>query len=291
MIELCQDIYPARRILSKPFVTVEVDAMVQAVLDRIEIFPIKSLDGMVVDTATVLPSGALKGDRQYAMVDGDGKWVNGKANAMVHRLRSTYSPDLSTVTISVQDRGKGAETFDLAGDRSALEQWLSDYFQESIHLAENIEMGFPDDTKSPGPTVISTATLAAIASWFPGIDLAEARRRFRTTLEFSNVPEFWEDHLFGPAVEMISFKIGQVEFLGINPCERCIVPTRDSLEGAVLNGFQKTFVQQRQSTLPTTVERSRFNHFYRLAVNTRLAEGASVGLDFLRISRGDSVQT
>jgi uncharacterized protein len=262
--------------------------MVQAMLDRIEIFPIKSLDGMVVETATVLPSGALKGDRQYAMADDTGKWVNGKANAMVHRLRSTYSPDLSTVTISVQD--EGSETFNLAGDRSALEKWLSDYFQKSVHLEENTEMGFPDDTNSPGPTVISTATLVAIASWYPGMPLAEARRRFRTTLEFNNVPEFWEDHLFGPAGETVSFKIGQVEFLGINPCERCIVPTRESLEGAPTSGFQKTFVQQRQSTLPAAVERSRFNHFYRLALNTRLAESASA-TSGIAIHRGDSVQT
>jgi uncharacterized protein len=262
--------------------------MVQPILDRIEIFPIKSLDGMVVETATVLPSGALKGDRQYAMVDSEGKWVNGKANAMVHRLRSTYSPDLSTVTISVQNNG--TETFDLAGDRSGLEKWLSDYFQKAVHLEENKEMGFPDDTKSPGPTVISTATLAAIASWYPGMTVAEARRRFRTTLEFNNVPDFWEDHLFGPAGETVSFKIGQVEFLGINPCERCIVPTRESLEGSPTSGFQKTFVQQRKHTLPDAVERSRFNHFYRLAVNTCLADGKSVTSN-PAIHRGDSVQT
>jgi uncharacterized protein len=262
--------------------------MVQAMLDRIEIFPIKSLDGMVVETATVLPSGALKGDRQYAMVDDAGKWVNGKANAMVHRLRSTYSPDLSTVTISVQD--EGSETFDLLDDRTGLEKWLSGYFQKSIHLEENTEVGFPDDTKSPGPTVISTATLAAIASWFPGITVAEARRRFRTTLEFNNVSEFWEDHLFGPAGETLAFRIGQIEFLGINPCERCIVPTRESLEGSPTSGFQKTFVQQRQSTLPAAVERSRFNHFYRLAVNTRLADSASV-TSGAAIQRGDIVQT
>ena len=262
--------------------------MVQAVLDRIEIFPIKSLDGMVVETAKILPSGALRGDRQYAMVDDAGKWVNGKANAMVHRLRSTYSLDLSTVTISVQD--EGTETFDLVGDRSALEKWLSDYFQKSVHLEENTEMGFPDDTKSPGPTVISTATLDAIASWYPGMTVAEARRRFRTTLEFNNVSEFWEDHLFSLAEETVTFKIGQVEFLGINPCERCIVPTRESLEGSPTSGFQKTFVQQRQSTLPAAVERSRFNHFYRLAVNTRLADSAS-SISGIAIHRGDSVQT
>jgi uncharacterized protein len=268
--------------------TIEGNPMVQPVLDRIEIFPIKSLDGMVLDTATLLPSGALKGDRRYVMVDSHGKWINGKANARVHRLRSTYSPDLSTVTISVQD--ERAETFDLVGDRSKLEAWLSAYFEMPVHLEENTEMGFPDDTDSPGPTVISTATLTTIARWFPGMDISEARRRFRTNLELSDAPAFWEDQLYGKEMELIPFKVGEVNFLGVNPCQRCIVPTRESQSGTATSEFQKTFVQQRQSSLPDTVERSRFNHFYRLAVNTRLAESATHPRDTV-IHRGDSVQT
>jgi hypothetical protein len=249
--------------------------MLQPTLSRIEIFPIKSLDGMVVETATVLTRGALKGDRQYAIVDPQGKWVNGKTNAAIHRLRNTYSADLSTVTLWVQDQPESAVTFNLAGDRTGLEQWLGDYFKIPVRLEVNPEMGFPDDPVSPGPTVITTATLEAIAQWFPGMGLAEARRRFRTNLELADAPAFWEDQLYGKEGEVISFRIGAVQFFGINPCQRCIVPTRNSWNGAAAAGFQKTFVQQRRSTLPGWVERSRFNHYYRLAVNTRLGEEGS----------------
>jgi uncharacterized protein len=247
--------------------------MRQPTLSRIEIFPIKSLDGMVVETATVLPRGALKGDRQYAIVDPQGKWVNGKTNAAIHGLRNTFSADLSTVTLWVQNQPESTVTFNLMGDRTGLEQWLSDYFKMPTRIEVNTEMGFPDDSVSPGPTVITTATLEAIAQWFPGMRLAEARRRFRTNLELADAPAFWEDRLYGKEGEMTPFWIGAVQFFGVNPCQRCIVPTRDSCQGRATAGFQKTFVQQRRSTLPEWVERSRFNHYYRLAVNTRISEG------------------
>jgi uncharacterized protein YcbX len=137
---------------------------------------------------------------------------------------------------------------------------------------QNTEMGFPDDTDSPGATIVSMATLAAIGDWFPDLDLAQIRRRFRTNLEISGVEPFWEDRLFGAADQPVPFQIGDVQFLGINPCQRCVVVLRDPTTGAPYPNFQKQFVDQRQATLPDWATRSRFNHFYKLAVNTRLSK-------------------
>jgi uncharacterized protein len=66
------------------------------------------------------------------------------------------------------------------------------------------------------------------------------------------------------------FTIGSVQFEGINPCQRCIVPTRDALTADPTPQFQKTFLAERAASLPIGVNRDRFNHFYRLAVNTRI---------------------
>ncbi len=139
-----------------------------------------------------------------------------------------------------------------------------------MRLVENCETGFPDDLDAPGPTIVSTATLVAVAEWFPGLTVDEARRRFRANLEIDGVEPFWEDRLYGRDGEPVRFRIGDVEFFGTNPCQRCVVPTRDSQTGDVLSDFQKQFATQRESTLPVWAERSRFNHFYRLAVNTRV---------------------
>jgi uncharacterized protein len=240
-------------------------------LAQISLYPIKSLDGISVSEATILPRGALQGDREWAIVDSQGKFVNGKRTAEIHKLRSQFDLMAGTVTIGVQGNSQ-TETFGLESNRPALESWLSQFFGFAVQLVRNSDVGFPDDLDSPGPTVISTETLQTVATWFPGLDLEQARSRFRTNLEIAEVEPFWEDRLFAPnADRLVPFQIGEVMFGGVNPCQRCIVPTRDPITGAKTEQFQKQFTQQRQETLPDWAARSRFNHFFRLAVNTRLA--------------------
>jgi uncharacterized protein len=237
-------------------------------LSQIWVFPIKSLDGVRLEQVKVLASGALAGDRYLALVDRDRQLVNGKRTSLIHKIRATYNLPEQKIKLGIAN-GNQTE-FDLNRDRPRLEQWFSDYFGFAVSLIENLEGGFPDDPASPAATLISTETLMAVNSWFPNLSLSEIRRRFRTNLEIENIEAFGEDRLFGSSGS-VPFKIGAIEFLGINPCQRCPVPTRDSFTGATDPGFQKLFVQKRKETLPEYVERSRFNHFYRLAVNTRIS--------------------
>ena len=139
-----------------------------------------------------------------------------------------------------------------------------------MQIKQNLTQGFPDDTGSPGPTIISNATLEAIASWYPGLDVEEVRLRFRANIEIDGVPAFWEDRLFAEADTTVDFQIGDVQFMGVNPCSRCVVVTRNPKTGEAYPNFPKTFIAKRQETLPTWAEKTRFNHFYRLAINTRL---------------------
>lgn len=240
-------------------------------LARIDLYPFKSLDGLIVEAASVLDSGALEHDREYALFDRQGKVVNGKRCAQIHRLRSHISPTFQTLTLQTED--SNPQTFDLESDHTALETWLSDYFQLEIQVRRHPSRGFPDDTDSPGPTLISTATLETVASWYPDLTVAELRRRLRTNLEIGGTPPFWEDQLFADTTHRVQFQIGTVVLEGVNPCQRCIVPTRDVQSGMATPHFQKTFIKQRQQSLPNWVNPARFNHFYRLAVNTRIPSG------------------
>jgi uncharacterized protein len=238
-----------------------------AYLDRITLFPIKSLDGVDVPSAMIRPSGSLQGDREFALIDADGKIVNAKRTGSIQRLRSTFDLAARTIHIGLQTP---TDSFHLDVDRPALQRWLSDYFGYPVTLIQNTETGFPDDLASPGPTIVSTASLQAVSQWYPGTDAAEMRRRFRTNLELAAVPAFWEDQLFDQADTPRLFTIGAVQFQGINPCQRCIVPTRDALTADPTPQFQKTFLVERSASLPPAINRDRFNHFYRLAVNTRI---------------------
>lgn len=235
-------------------------------LVRIHLFPVKSLDPLVVTEARLLPAGPLEHDRRFAIYDTQGKVVNGKRTERVHLIRSRFDP--ARGSLSLEAPGVPAQTFSLSAERPAAEAWLSRYFGFEVRLAEDTEHAFPDDTASPGPTVVSTATLREVARWFE-LDLEEVRLRFRANLEIEDVPPFWEDCLYGPAGQGVRFWVGDVLLEGTNPCQRCVVPTRDARDGRVTPGFAQRFGELRAATLPPWAARDRFNHFYRLAVNTR----------------------
>ena len=71
-----------------------------ATLDRITIYPIKSLPGCAVTEATVMSCGALENDRWFALVDETGEFVNGKRFAAIHRVRATYTDQMQRVCLT-----------------------------------------------------------------------------------------------------------------------------------------------------------------------------------------------
>jgi uncharacterized protein len=250
----------------------DITTEIQPTLTQMIIYPIKSLDGKIVDRAKISAGGALEFDRRWAIVDDRGKVVNAKRTAKIQLLRSQFDLiEEDRLTIRLQTAtDPNTYTFCLLTEIASLAGWLSQFFGFPVSLIENAVTGFPDDSDAYGPTMISTATLETVCTWFPDLDLAEVRRRFRTNLELSGVPAFWEDRLFGAPGKVVDFQLGNVQFHGINPCQRCVVPTRDALTGDAMPKFQQTFTQQRQQTLPIRVNAARFNHFYRLAVNTKI---------------------
>jgi hypothetical protein len=255
-------------------------------LTGIRLHPIKSLDPVSVEQARIGPGGGLEHDRAWALFSVDGRWVNAKRTAAMHLLRASYAPDLSSVTLSVPGdrRNIPARTFPFPGGAEDASEWFSVYFEQQILVRHSPE-GFPDDNIANGPTIISTASLQAVCDWFPEITLESARERFRTTLEIASadpaaptansngrLPAFWEDRLYGEGERsVVRFRIGEVSFEGSNPCARCPVPARDPQTAADILGFQKRFSDLRRETLPPWAPAARFDHFYRLAVNTRVA--------------------
>ena len=270
-------------------------------MTNIRLHPIKSLDPVSVAEARIGPGGGLEHDRAWALFSVDGRWVNGKRTGAIQLIRATYAPDLSSVTLAVPGdrRNVPARTFPFPGGTEDAAEWFSVYFEQQI-LVRHAREGFPDDSIANGPTIISTASLQRVCEWFPGMTLDNARQRFRTTLEIDNadlktnanaianaagpqdaakaaianghLPGFWEDQLYGEDERsVVRFRIGEINFEGSNPCARCPVPARDPQTAADVTGFQKRFSDLRRETLPPWAPAARFDHFYRLAVNTRVA--------------------
>jgi uncharacterized protein YcbX len=242
-------------------------------LANIRVHPIKSLDPVSLNEARMGPGGGLEHDRAWALYSVDGQWVNGKRSAAVHLIRATFAPDISSVTLSVPGDRRNIQTkmFAFPSDTAVASQWFSTYFEQQITVRHSPE-GFPDDNIANGPTIISTATLEAVCALFPGMTVEDTRLRFRTTLEIDGVPALWEDQLFGEEEHsVVRFRIGEVNFEGSNPCARCAVPPRDPRTGEIIPGFQKRLSDFRRANIPAWTPEARFDHYYRLAVNTRVA--------------------
>jgi uncharacterized protein YcbX len=191
-------------------------------LERITIYPVKSLDGVAVEAARVLPAGALEHDRRWQLVDMEGRVVNAKRSPLFHAIRAEFDlagqggdgPRLGTNVIHLDVvpeavraaaipgvgrlAGLRPASFPLVPGPAGPCGWLSEALGMGVLLLERADGGYPDDREAIGPTLISTATLAEVARWF-GFDLAEARRRFRANLEIGDCDPFWEDALASPA--------------------------------------------------------------------------------------------
>ena len=254
-------------------------APVSATVERISIYPIKSLDGRSVDRVEVVTNGGLAGDREYALFDSDGDYVNGKNDRQVHPIRASYDGDgarAESVTLSTPEQD--ATRFDLgAVDDDTpvpIVDWLSEWFGYPVTLDRNREGGFPDDTTAAGPTIISEATIETVAGWFDDVDPEGMRRRLRPNIVLGGVPAFWEDHLFADRNSRVRFAIGDAEFLGVNPCQRCVVPSRDPDTGDEIEDFNKTFIERRRATMPDWSGGDWFDHEFRLMVNTAVPEAS-----------------
>ncbi len=195
------------------------------ILDRITVYPIKSLDGVVVRKANLLPSAGLEHDRRWQLTDMEGRVVNAKRTPLVHAIRARYQIDGLHEAERCRILPHAGNAVGLAVDRAALAAgsiggierlaalasavfplvpgasgpsgWLSEALGQDVLLVERREGGFPDDRDAPGPTLIATATLVEVARWF-GLDLDECRRRFRVNLEIDGCEPFWEDAMASP---------------------------------------------------------------------------------------------
>lgn len=275
-------------------------------VSRLQRFPLKSLDAEHCNVATLVAAGALEGDREWGILDqpatkpydptradvsGTGTYINGKKTAKIHRLGSIYhrrEDGGPGVTLWERNNPGDSQRFDLFDGRNTnrernteqqsvhepLNDWLGGFFDRPVSVRWDGD-GHHDDRTRYGPTVISTATLREIAAWFDW-SVESARRRFRANIELGGVPPFWEDRLVANSGSVTPFQIDGTEILGVHPCQRCVVPSRDPDTGEETPNFRERFVENRKKTRPDWTDANRFDHLFRVMVNTHVPE-ASVG--------------
>jgi uncharacterized protein YcbX len=236
-------------------------------VERITVYPVKGLDGVEIEEARVLEGGTLEYDREFALFDAAGDVVNGKRTDRVHDLDTAFDPATGELTV---ETGEGERRrFDLGTERDRAAEWFGEFFDLDLTLERDQSVGFVD-RRGMGPSVISTATLETVASWFEGVTVDGARRRLRANVEVGGVPAFWEDRFVGD--DAPSFLAGGVRFDGVTPCGRCVVPERDPDTGERTPAFRERFVRRRRETFPEWADADAFEHDYTLMLIAEVAE-------------------
>ena len=236
-------------------------------VERLTVYPVKGLDGVDLGESRVLEGGTLQYDREFALFDSDGEVLNGKRTDRVHDLETDFEP--ATRTLTVETPAGEQRSFALEAAPRAAAEWLSDVFEVDLSLERDTDLGYVD-RRSMGPSVISTATLEAVAGWFDGMTVAGARRRLRANVEVSGVEPFWEDRFVGEGAP--AFEAGGIRFDGVTPCGRCVVPARDPDTGDPLPEFRERFVRKREETFPAWADEAAFDHYYTLMLIASVPE-------------------
>jgi uncharacterized protein YcbX len=256
----------------------------------LRVYPVKGLDGEAVERATLRPGGGtLAGDRAFALVDPEtGDSLNAKDLPGLHEFATAYNRATRTLTATGPDGDR--REFDLgdASDREGAGEWFGDRLDAAVVLERDDETGFVD-RPSMGPSVVSTATLEAVASWFDDLTVEGARRRLRANVEVGGVPAFWEDRFVGERAP--DFAAGGVRFEGVTPCNRCVVPSRDPDTGEPVEGFRETFLAEREAGFPEWADRAAFDHYYAVMILARAldADGEATATAAAELAVGDDV--
>jgi uncharacterized protein YcbX len=254
-------------------------------VERLRLYPVKGLDGIEAESGRITTAGTLAGDREFAMCDPEADRIetgsdvqtlayNGKQTDRIHDVGTGFDPGTDVLTVEPKTGGD-RQRFDLstAAGRTEASEWFGDFVGDPVECRRHEPPAFVDRPDA-GPSVISTATLEEVASWFDDMTVEGARRRLRANVEVDGVPAFWEDRFVG--ADAPGFVVGTgddaVRFEGAEPCARCVVPSRDPETGDPLPEFRERFVERREATFPEWADRDAFPHLYTVMLISRVPE-------------------
>ncbi len=234
-------------------------------LSEIWIYPVKSLGGIRLPSAQVLERG-LALDRRWLVVDQAGKaltqrkfrtmalidvalaedgfWLTHR-DAPDDRFFVPFEPaNFSPVTVRVWDDTVQAVTVDPAADA-----WLSKYIGKEVRLVK-----MPESAARPvDPTYAKSGENVSFADAYPLLVISQeslddlntrlaepvTMRRFRPNLVVTGIAPYAED-------SWTTLRIGTADFVGTEPCSRCIMTTIDPVTAEPGREPLKTLMSYRK---------------------------------------------
>ncbi|MDZ7878868.1 MAG: MOSC N-terminal beta barrel domain-containing protein [Saprospiraceae bacterium] len=218
-------------------------------LSQINIFPVKSLDGYSPNSAIVEKRG-LQHDRRWLITEPDGTFMTQRTHTKMALLKAVIEGQFlrifekndpeNCLKIAIDTEGSDKEvqvwddTIQASQTNDEADEFLSDFLGKSCTLMKMNDRydRRVDEDYNLGNDIVS------FADAYPFLIIGESSmedlnqrlgvplsiRRFRTNFVFSGGLPFIED-------TFKNFRIGEVDFVGVKKCARCVLTTRDPDNG------------------------------------------------------------
>jgi uncharacterized protein len=218
-------------------------------LTQINIFPVKSLDGYSPNSAVVEKRG-LQYDRRWMITEPDGTFMTQRTHPKMALLKAVIEGDVlkifekqnpeNAVKIGLDTEGSdfGINVWDdtvlVSRTTAEADAFLSDFLGKSCILTKMNDRNERrvEEAFNTGDDIVSFADAYpfliigenSMQDLNERLEIPLSIRRFRTNFVFSGGAPFIED-------SFKDFKIGDVDFVGVKPCARCVLTTRDPDNG------------------------------------------------------------
>ncbi|OOG74634.1 MOSC domain-containing protein [Flavobacterium sp. A45] len=224
-------------------------------LSEIWVYPVKSLGGIPLQESKVTDRG-LELDRRWLLVDNDGRFLSQreypelalfKPEIAGDFLRITHRVLLESIDIQLQpvffDAASKIEVtvWDDTIEAYEVSQTITDWFTKLLGFSVRL-VYMPDESerKLDPDYAITGNEITSFSDAYPFLIIGQSSlddlngrlevkvpmNRFRPNFVFTNGEAFEED-------AWREFKIGGVSFIGVKPCDRCVMTTVDQEKGMV----------------------------------------------------------
>ncbi len=218
----------------------------QAILQEIIIYPIKSMGGICLEQANIHSEG-LEYDRRWMLVDDNGRFMSQREDSRLclfkpvltdHGLAVSYRDDSITVPLDAEGRSLNVSVWksNLRANEvhSKVSSWFSELLNQRVTLVKMTELTprLKEFDKPPYQTKVSFADgypmlvlgTASIEELNKRTSKVIPTDRFRANLIVTTTVPHEED-------EWAEISIGDSRLRIISPCARCVVPSIDQLSG------------------------------------------------------------
>ncbi|MDR6844110.1 MOSC N-terminal beta barrel domain-containing protein [Flavobacterium granuli] len=224
-------------------------------LSEIWVYPVKSLGGISLQEALVTDRG-LELDRRWLLVDDSGRFLSQREHPalalfsqeivsdflrITHRvdlesidipLRPVFSDTVSKIEVTVWD--DTIEAFEVSQKATEWFTKLLGFSARLVYMPEDSERKLDPDYAITGDEINSFSDAypfliigqASLDDLNGRLEVKLPMNRFRPNFVFTNGDAFEED-------AWREFKIGDVSFLGVKPCDRCVMTTVDQEKGVI----------------------------------------------------------